>query len=190
MTCRHTSPQRGTVALRGSAGVALLLICFVGLATWVRGSQEEASSKEATVKAKLADVSWIQGHWGTEFGENELDEIWSPPVGDCMMASFRWLKGGKIWMYELLTITEEEDTLVLRFKHFSRELHRWEEKDEVLTLALAKLGPNFAAFQNVSDGDPKWFIFHKESPTQLTIQVGKKMEKCPDSMEFKYDKKD
>lgn len=190
MTSRCTAPRRRTVSLLWTVVVALLLLCFVGPMRWVLGSQALAQAKQPLVRAKIADVSWIQGRWGTQFGDNELEEIWSPPAGDCMMASFRWLKGDKIWMYELLTMVEEESTLVLRFKHFSPELHGWEEKDEALTLTLAALDSDFAAFRNTGDDGPKWMIFHKESPKRLTIRVGKKREKNQEDLEIKYEKKD
>ncbi len=188
MTGRHLSARCWTLGRRTLVGCTLLVTGLVGPAGWVRGNDEQTSTKKPPISAKITDLAWIQGHWGTKFGPNELHEIWSPPGGECMMASFRWIKGGKVWMYELLTIAEDGDGIVFRFKHFSRELHGWEEKDEVLTLVLVELNENLAVFESPGDGKPSRMVFRKESPTQLTVRVGGDGEGGAGVLELKYKK--
>ena len=188
MTGRRLSPRRPTLGRRTLVGCTLLVTGVVGSARWVRGEDEQTSTKRPPISAKIADLAWIQGHWATKFGENELHEIWSPPGGECMMASFRWIKGGKVWMYELLTIAEDGDTIVFRFKHFSRELHGWEEKDEALTLLLVELGENLAVFESPGDGKLSRMVFRQESPTELTVRVGGDGEGGAGGLELKYKK--
>ena len=179
----------GATKLRRSGfAFAVVVAVVLGSAPWVRAAEEEASPKTPPVTAKLTDLAWIQGHWTSKFGENELHEIWSPPSADCMMASFCWIKGDSVWMYELLTMAEEDGTIVFRFKHFSRELHGWEEKDEALTLVLVELSENLAAFKNTTDGGPTWMVFRRKSPTLLTVHVGSKKEGGEDGFEIKYEK--
>lgn len=81
-------------------------------------------------KATLNDISWIAGNWeGQQLGGN-LEEIWMPPHGDSMLGSFKLVVDGKVQFYELMTISEVNETLILRIKHFNNNLSGWEEKDE------------------------------------------------------------
>jgi hypothetical protein len=162
-------------------------VAALAAAAVVRASDDEANSKTRMFTAKIADLAWIQGHWTTNIGADELHEIWSPPQADCMMASFCWIKDGSVWMYELLTIAEEGKGLVLRFKHFSRELHGWEEKDKAITLELVELTDKLAAFKNTREDGPTWMVFRKESPTQLTVRVGGEKEGGESDLEIRYE---
>lgn len=189
MIVEHILSMCGATRVRRSGFVAAVVVAVVlGLAPWGRAGEEEASPKTSPVSAKLTDLAWFQGHWTTKFGPNELHEIWSPPSADCMMASFCWIKNGSIWMYELLTMRQDDNTIVLRFKHFSRDLHGWEEKDEALTLVLVELSENLAAFKNTTDGGPTWMVFRRESPTRMTVRVGSEREGGEDTFEIKYDR--
>jgi hypothetical protein len=81
-------------------------------------------------KAQIEDVAWLAGHWrGTAFG-GIIEEIWSPPLGNAMMAVFRLVKENKTEFYEIETISEESGSLILRLKHFAADLKGWEEKEE------------------------------------------------------------
>lgn len=187
MTTRDHLPRpRTTKFFRALVLATLPIVGLLGLSAWARAGDEHSAAKEQPIRAKITDLDWLEGHWTTSFDGNELHEIWSPPVRDCMMASFCWIKKGNVWMYELFSIAEENDGLVLRFKHFSRELHGWEEKDEALTLVLVGLEENVATFENSVGGSPGRIVFRKESPTRLTVQVGG--VKADGGFEVKYEK--
>ncbi len=189
MTRRHLLPlHRTTKTCRTLVAAALPVVAFVGFAGWARATNEQATPKKPPIPAKITDLAWLEGHWTTSFEENELHAIWGPPVRDCVMASFCWLKDGKSWMYELLTIAEEGDTIVFRFKHFTRELHGWEEKDKALTLVLVKLDENLAEFENPGDGTPGRMVYRKETPTRLTVRVDG--VKTGSGFEVRYEKEE
>jgi len=196
MIVEHIFRMRAVVKVRRSSFATVATVAVVaivlGTASRARAGEDkeppQAAPKTPPVSAKLTDVAWIQGHWSTKFDENELHEIWSPPSGDCMMASFCWIKSGKVWMYEFMTMVEEDGSVVLRFKHFSRALHGWEEKDVALTLALVELDENLAAFKNVTDSGPTWLIFQRVSPTRLTVAVNSEREGGEGSFEIKYER--
>ncbi|MCP4246425.1 MAG: hypothetical protein GY778_05185 [bacterium] len=193
MTSRNTNPTRRMIGGRIGIAATLLVTVLVGSDGQVRGEDEQSPGdpsgsligRPQPAAAKIGDLAWIQGHWASKFGPNELHEIWSPPGGGCMMASFRWIKEGQVWMYELLTMVEQDETIVLRFKHFSRELHGWEEKDEALTLVLVKLEENLAVFENPG-GKPSRMAFHKESDTRLTVRVGGNEQDESSGLVIKY----
>ena len=120
-------------------------------------------SLKTPTKASVEDVSWIAGHWkGTAFG-GVTEEVWTSPLGGSMMGSFKLVVDNEINFYELMTISEEDETLLLRIKHFSRDLKGWEEKDESVEFELVKIEPNRVYFNNLT--------FEKISSSELNIYV-------------------
>jgi hypothetical protein len=79
------------------------------------------------------------------------------------MCVFRLISEGKVEFYEIVTITEENNSLMLRLKHFHHDLKGWEEKDETVDFPLVKIENNRAWFQG--------FTFEKISEDELNIYV-------------------
>ena len=113
--------------------------------------------------ATLDEISWIQGHWQGEAFGGTVEEVWTPPLGGSMMCAFKLVVNGEIRFYEIVTITEEEKTLMLRLKHFHNDLKGWEEKDETVDFPLVKVTPGKMYF----DG----FTFEKISDNEMNIYV-------------------
>lgn len=84
--------------------------------------------KESVPAASIEDVSWVAGHWTGQALGGIAEEVWSPPLGNGMMGMFKLVKGGEVAFYELLTIVEENGSLVLKLKHFDADLAGWEER--------------------------------------------------------------
>ena len=90
-------------------------------------------------KASLDDVSWIEGYWrGQAFG-GEIEEVWTPPLGGSMSCVFKLVVNDVVNFYEIVTIMEIEETLVLKLKHFNTDLSGWEEKDVTVDFPLVKV---------------------------------------------------
>jgi hypothetical protein len=67
------------------------------------------------------------------------------------MTAIRLITDDQIVFFELMTYTEENDTLVMRAKHFDgRDLTGWEEKDEVVTLPLSAIVNGVFQFEGFS----------------------------------------
>jgi hypothetical protein len=114
-------------------------------------------------RASLVDVQWIAGHWqGTAFG-GITEEIWSPPLGDSMMFSFKLVIDDKVRFYELGHIQETGNTLLLQLRHFDGDLKAWEEKEEMESFPLVKLDAAHVYF----DG----FTFEKISDDEIDLYV-------------------
>jgi hypothetical protein len=178
-----------------SCKILTLVIAFMATGFFLLGAEETLAKPEGNpsstkhVLAKIGDVAWIAGHWGTTLKGSILDEYWSEPAGDCMMGVFRWLRKDKAWLYEMLTIREEEGTLVFRFRHFSDKLNAWEEKDKPLTYRLASLSEREAVFENPKDTDHWRFIFSSPDNKTLVIKVGSTADGTVKYDEFRYTKK-
>jgi len=120
------------------------------------------ASKEL-VKANISEVAFIAGNWVGEAFGGQTEEIWSSPLGNSIMGSFKLVDKGKVEFYELCTISEENETLFFRLKHFTPELKGWEEKDERINAQLVKIEENKAYFHN--------FTFERVSDNELNIYV-------------------
>ncbi|WP_262501535.1 DUF6265 family protein [Roseivirga misakiensis] len=120
----------------------------------------------------------MQGSWHGEAFGGQIQEVWTPPLGDSMMCAFKLVVNNKVQFYELCQIREENGTLVLRLKHFNGDLKSWETKDETVDFPLVKLEENKVYF----DG----FTIEKAADDKLNMYVviseaGKKEE-----MTFNY----
>jgi hypothetical protein len=132
-------------------------------------------------QAKIEEVAWITGHWSGKALGGTAEEIWSRVAAHAMMGMYRLIKDKSIAFYELLTITEENGTLVLRLKHFNADLTGWEEKGEVVTFPLVKLAPNEAYFDGMT--------FRRLDKDKLQIFVRIRGEDGSQSeIEFLYDR--
>ena len=120
---------------------------------------EVAGSPETDLDA----IAWIAGHWRGEALGGVTEEIWSPPLGDSMMASFKLVVGDQVKFYELITILEEGGTLILKLKHFSSDLHGWEEKGETVDFKLVKVTDDKVYFDGMT--------FENVSNEQMNVYV-------------------
>ncbi len=141
------------------ACVAFLLISFFSYAQNTLQFTKDTISPNAT----LAAVSWMQGHWKGEAFGGITEEIWSPPLGDSMMFSFKLVVDGKVSFYEFGGIRQVDDTLLLEFKHFHGDFRGWEEKDETVAFRLVKIAPDKAYFEG--------FTLEKISDNEVNLYV-------------------
>tara|TARA_R110001592_G_scaffold61367_1_gene187037 strand:- start:1041 stop:1505 length:465 start_codon:yes stop_codon:yes gene_type:complete len=129
-------------------------------------------------KATLADVAWMSGHWRGEAFGGITEEIWSPPLGDSMMGSFKLVSEGKTTFYEICQIVEEQGSLSFRLKHFNSDLTGWEEKNEREEFPLVKVEKDAVYF----DG----FTIKRISENEIHMYVVISDEREAEEVEFKY----
>ena len=136
-----------------------------------------AADPKPAPPSSVADLAWIAGQWQGQKGGDQLDEHWSAPGGGTMMGMFRWIKGGKILVYELLVIEDSDDRArgpVLTFRHFSAGLIGWEEKDAPLRCPLAGGGPGEAAF--ACEGGSTRLTFRRAGENGLTVLLERQQD--------------
>ncbi len=104
----------------------------------------------ASPAASIDQVAWVAGHWHGEAFGGQVEEVWSKPAGGAMMGMFRLVQGGEVGFYEILTLLEEEGSLVFRLKHFNSDLTGWEEKDETVSMPLVALEDGIAFFDGIT----------------------------------------
>ncbi|MBT8270774.1 MAG: hypothetical protein KJO25_01890, partial [Bacteroidia bacterium] len=104
------------------------------------------AQEDKKLEPKLENISWIAGNWtGKAFG-GTVEENWSEPNGDSMMASFRLIRDNKVIFYEIEIIREIENSLILQLKHFNNDLKGWETKDETIDFPLIAVYENKVVF--------------------------------------------
>ena len=122
-------------------------------------------------RAGVEDLHWLTGCWERQEDGQELREIWSPPCGDALSGMLHWARRGHVWLYELMSIEEENDTLVFRLRHFDRKLKVWDsEADGPMTYPLKELGEQEAVFENPEADSPRIFRYRR-SGDHLTISL-------------------
>ncbi len=132
-------------------------------------------------KATLEDVAWISGYWKGEAFNGEVEEIWSSPLGNSMVASFKLVVDDMVKFYEIETITEKSGTLILQLKHFHSDLKGWEEKDETVDFPLVKVNESRVYFDGMT--------FEKVSDNEMNVYVRiKQTDDVPEEMKFNYHK--
>ncbi len=105
---------------------------------------------EKELSPTLENIRWIAGNWKGEAFGGITEENWSEPSGGSMMATFKLIADGKVSFYEIETISEVNNSLLLRLKHFNKDLKGWETKDETVDFPLIKVTKNKAIFEGMT----------------------------------------
>jgi hypothetical protein len=155
----------------------VLLVCAclaAGSAPLVQrfGQPASADGADAAMGATIESLAFLAGAWSEERDGMYIEEIWSPPRGNNIIGSFRWLRpDGKPILFEILAITEEDGVLRLRLRHYSATLVGKEPPDKPMTLRLSTLQATRAVFKAEKDADDLSHVeYHVEGGT-LKITV-------------------
>lgn len=160
--------------------LAIIICLFFVSFTYAQSNTLKFTENSVSPKAKLSDVSWIAGHWKGEAFGGIIEEIWSPPLGDSMMFSFKLVVDQKVVFYEIGGIREVDNTLLFQLKHFGADFKGWEEKDETVDAKLVKIEDNRVYFDQ--------FTFEKISDNEINIYVVIADEGDVNEVKFNYKK--
>ena len=119
--------------------------------------------------ATLQQVAWLAGSWtGTAFGQ-QLEEVWNPPSAGSMVGMFKLYDETKgVNFYELMLIVEQENSLSLLVKHFSKDFVSWEEKDDHINFKLVDIEPDAIHFSGLS--------FYRRSEQHMDVYLAMRMK--------------
>ncbi|UXX78376.1 DUF6265 family protein [Reichenbachiella carrageenanivorans] len=110
-------------------------------------------SIQATAQDKqpsIDDLNFLRGYWvGDGFG-GVSEECWMPPSLGRMNGIFKHMADGQTTFMEFMDISEVNDTLRLRLKHFNPDMTGWEEKGDYVTFTLESVAPNKAIFKGLT----------------------------------------
>jgi hypothetical protein len=153
----------------------VLLLAYMITISIIGYSQEKETentlklSGTSRPKATIEDIAWLAGHWKGNALGGVSEEIWSPPQAKSMMGSYRLIKNDTlIVFYEIVTVTEDGQSLTLKLKHFNKDLTGWEEKNEVREFKLVKKEKNKLWFEGMT------FEMIDENSFQVYLAIQKK----------------
>jgi hypothetical protein len=135
--------------------ILALLLVLILTASFFAQSKQTANTLQLEVgklgeKATIDEMKWLSGTWhGSGLG-GTVEEIYSEPQDGVMMGMFRFLSKGKTVFYELITVAEEKESLIIRLKHFNRDLSGWEEKDKTVDFRFVKREKNRYYFEGMT----------------------------------------
>ncbi len=134
-----------------------IVVFFVSIVCLSTAKVESSTIKTLTLKegeasspARIDDVSWLAGYWKGEGLGGVSEEFWTKPAGGSMTGVNRLVKDGKTVFQEILIIMEQQNSLILKLKHFNPDLTGWEEKEKTIDFALVHVGPNEAFFDGLT----------------------------------------
>jgi hypothetical protein len=122
---------------------ALPVILLIGASF----GQSSTAGSRSPQDVGLQDLAFISGHSRGELDGGVADEHWSEPAGDSMMGIYRYVKNGKVQMYEMMVIEQTAKGPVLRLKHFNAGLEGWEDKTQVWSFPLVRFTLGEAVFE-------------------------------------------
>jgi len=159
----------------------------------VFGANEDPSSPAKPAGAgvallpNLAPFSIIAGCWRAELpGDQVLDECWERGAGDSIFGSFRWMKSGKVWMFEMLSLIDESDGVIMRIKHFNDDMVGWEEKNESVELKLVRDDGGKFEFERIRSDQNTRVVYEKTGVDSLIVRLTKTKDGKLDSNEFRF----
>lgn len=159
----------------------VLFFAVIGLGSLSAQAQNTRKLLEGQVspEANIEQVAWISSQWKGEVWGGDIEEVWTHPHGNAMMGSFRFVSDGKAEFYEIMAITEEKGSLMLRIKHFHGSLKGWEEKDETNDFPLVAIDGNRVYFQGLT--------FERTNEDTMTVFVILENEQgSEEEMDFTY----
>lgn len=162
--------------------IFIIIISLSGFSQQSATNTLQLSENQTPPNAYLADVSWIQGHWKGEAFGGITEEIWSPPLGDSMMFSFKLVADDKVVFYELGGIRQVGGTLIFQLKHFGNDFKGWEEKDETLDAKLVQIEGNRAyfegfTFENINENEIAIYVLIEEKGKSEEVKFNYKRQK-------------
>ncbi len=124
----------------------------------------------------------MSGHWIGELGGGLSEEIWTTPAGGSMLGMWR-LVIERPRVLEMLTITEEGGTLVMRLRHFDERLVAREDKASPVELRLTSAADGEVTFEGAhADGRKLRLEYRRSGPDGLAAVLVRGAERD----EFSY----
>ncbi len=95
-------------------------------------------------------LNWIAGSWIGEGLGGQCEEIWSPPKNGHMLCLFRFDQEGELVFSEHCSISEQEDGIHYRVRHFSADFSAWEDEETYVDFPLIRLDGQTAYFEGAT----------------------------------------
>lgn len=145
--------------------IVLTLMAGAPAADLVKVTEHTAklADGKAAAPTTVEEMAWLTGRWVGDGLGGSTEETWGAPEGGVMIGTFRLVRNSRPVFYEFMTLSQTENGLALRLKHFNPDMKGWEEKEK------------FVEFRYIgSDGPLVHFsslTFDRSEPNSLTIYL-------------------
>ncbi len=119
---------------------------------------------------KVADLAWMTGTWSGAMGQGSLEENWATPTNGSMAALVRGFSpDGTTNMIELISIEEEDDSLVLRLKQWNPGMTPRYDGFQVMKLMESK--DRMVKFENIGEGGLAKLGYSRPADDKFVISI-------------------
>ena len=144
--------------------VAVLFFCTAaGGAEPYTAHTFRLAAGETAPRATLEDVAWFVGAWEGDCFDMRCEEVWNPPSAGSMVGMFKLYGDEGVRFYELMLLTVEDGTLVMKVRHFNADFSAWEDKTGYVSFPMVALEPDAVHFRGLS--------FYRRGPGDLDIWI-------------------
>lgn len=120
--------------------------------------------------ATIDQLSWMTGNWAGPIGPNQLEENWIGGEGGSIAAMVRITGSGSTNMFEVITIEEVDNSLVLHIQQFDPGFAP--RTPTAQKMELAEITENSVHFVAVSEGGMASLGYSNPDPDTFIIHVG------------------
>lgn len=165
----------------------VLLVALLSVATLPSAYAQATIGEAPAATATVSQLAFITGPWTGTMGDRTIEQHWSAPLGDSMVAMYRNVQDGQARLYELLVIEQEGEGVALRIKHFApgTGLVGRQAKDEAINHRLVRVEGQMAVFEGTGE-NPTRVTFSRTSPDALSIVVERMRDGKPVATTFPY----
>jgi len=155
------------------SGSLLALVIFL-VATPLPQAQKSGN------KSRIADLTWLTGHWTADLPEGHVDQYWSGRGPEGYVGMSRLASPEKTLVVEFLTLSDSPQGIEMRVRHYDMAMTPV-EKDQPVILRMKSLSKDTVVFENPFGNEPKRSTLKRLGPDSFrarseVVHPGKKPE--------------
>jgi hypothetical protein len=168
----HNRVVRDIWVLLACAGL-LAAKQLTSAAARVTGDDPKAQAEAASgLKANIADLAWLTGHWRGTVGDSITEQICSHPENGEMVCVFRVMDADSVQLLELITIQKVGEGIELRVRHFGLDLVNAAQEDSApIVLRLSRNTPSEAFFDGSATSNVKRSALYRSGPDVMEGRI-------------------
>ncbi len=119
----------------------------------------------------IEDLGFLTGSWRGESHGSLIEETWLPPEEGNLTGVFRMTGDGAVQLVEIMTLTEVDDGIVYRLRHFDTALVPWKSEADGPIQAKAVLVDKDSVRFEFEEGDDLEAITYDRDGDKMTAKV-------------------
>jgi hypothetical protein len=100
-------------------------------------------------RTDLEPLRWLAGEWQGDGPAGHIDAFWLPPAAGTMAGVLRRIREGRVLGYTIATLTEQDGSVILRFKRFDASLAGREAQDTPAPRQLVAISEAEVVFEGI-----------------------------------------